>query len=138
MALVGNMIAESRGGNPSIVNFVIFCAVFGMLSLFYLIPATFKEEFAFHPIIMITLDLLNTIFFFCGAVALAAMLDDYTITNSITNGTGLDNLEKRCREAQASDAFLFFGFAAFAASAVFSFLQSRARVFPKSESDDMG
>lgn len=74
MALTGNMIAEASAGNPSVVNFTMFCSVFGMLSLIYLIPATIKEDLAFHPIILITVDALNTIFFFCGAVALAAEL----------------------------------------------------------------
>lgn len=51
------------------------------------------------------------------------MLQDYINTNFITNGS--PDKTKRCREAQASDAFLWFGFAAFAASAVLSFLQNK-------------
>jgi hypothetical protein len=42
----------------------------------------------------------------------------YTTSNHITNGS--PNTSKRCHEAQAATAFLWFGFAAFAASAVFS------------------
>ena len=48
---------------------------------------------------------------------------DYTERNGITNGS--DDRNKRCTEAQASTAFLFFGFAAFVASAVISGLGSR-------------
>lgn len=62
----------------------MFCAVFGMLSLIYLIPATIKEEFAFHPIIMIVLDALNTIFFFCCAVALAAELGVHSCSSLVS------------------------------------------------------
>jgi len=130
MALVGNMIATAYSGNPSIINYTMFVAVFSMLSLFYLIPATLKPDFSFHPLLMVILDLLNTLFFFCAAVALAAYLgvhscgnSKYTHTNSITNGS--PDTGKRCHEAQASTAFLWFGFACYAASTVLSGLQSR-------------
>ncbi|GAB7350074.1 hypothetical protein MBLNU459_g0742t1 [Dothideomycetes sp. NU459] len=130
MALVGNMIATSYSGNPSIVNYDMFVAVFSMLTLFYLIPATIKESFQGHPLLMVVLDALNAIFFFCGAVAMAAYLHvhscsnyGYTSTNSITNGSY--DTAKRCREAQATTAFLWFGFAAFTVSAVLSGMQSR-------------
>ncbi len=48
---------------------------------------------------------------------------DYITSNGITNGS--DNPGKRCHEAQAVTAFLWFGFAAFAASLVFSALSAR-------------
>ncbi|KAL1310492.1 hypothetical protein AAFC00_000780 [Neodothiora populina] len=128
MSLVGNMIATAYAGNPSLVNYDMFVSVFAMVSLFYLIPATLKESFQGHPLVMVVLDALNAIFFFCGAVAMAAELHvhscsnrSYTLSNHITNGS--HNTEKRCREAQASTAFLWFGFAAFTASAVFSGMQ---------------
>jgi len=130
MALVGNMIATAFSGNASIVNYDMFCAVFAMLSLFYLIPATFNESFAFHPMLMVGLDALNALFFFIGGVATAAELGvhscsntGYTTSNHVTNGS--HDTAKRCREAQASTAFLWFGFAAFVVSAVFSGLSSR-------------
>jgi len=130
MALVGNMIATAFSGNPSSVNYTIFVSVFSMLSLFYLIPTALKPDFSFHPLLAVVLDLLNTLFFFCAAVALAAFLgvhscsnDSYTRSNHITNGS-VDS-EKRCREAQASTAFLFFGFAAYLASLFFSIMESR-------------
>jgi len=130
MALVGNMIATAYHNNPSIVNYDLFVSVFAMLSLLYLIPTAFKEDFAFHPMIAVALDLINTLFFFCGAVATAAYLgahscgnSAYTHSNKVTNGS--PDTSKRCHEAQASTAFLWFGFAAFAISTFFSFLSSR-------------
>ncbi|KAI9813642.1 MAG: hypothetical protein M1827_003713 [Pycnora praestabilis] len=130
IALVGNMIHDAFSGNPSIINYIMFVAVFGMLSLFYLIAGTINEAFAGHPLGKVIVDALNTIFFFCGAVALAADLDvhscgnqGYIKSNGITNGSS--NPGKRCHEAQAICAFLWFGFAAFAASLVFSGLESR-------------
>ncbi|KAI9735947.1 MAG: hypothetical protein M1834_001413 [Cirrosporium novae-zelandiae] len=131
MALVGNMIASAFAGNPSIINYDMFVAVFAMLSLFYLIAADYSESFIIHPMIMLGVDALNTIFFFCGAVAMAAKLqvhscsnESYTSTNSITNGAS--NTEKRCREAQASTAFLWFGFACFATSLILTILGARS------------
>lgn len=47
----------------------------------------------------------------------------YTTHNSITNGSS--DTSKRCHEAQAVTAFLWFGFAAFVASAVLSALQGK-------------
>ena len=48
----------------------------------------------------------------------------YTLSNHITNGS--PNTEKRCREAQASTAFLWFGWAAFVASMIISVLAGRS------------
>ena len=83
MALVGNMIADAIGGNPSIVNYVMFVSVFGMLSLFYLIVGTINETFAISPFFMLAADALNTIFFFVGGVALAAYLNVHSCHNHV-------------------------------------------------------
>ena len=83
MALVGNIIATSFAGNPSIINYDMFVSVFAMLTLFYLIPATFQESLMVHPIIMIVIDVLNTIFFFCGAVAMSADLRVHSCGNPV-------------------------------------------------------
>jgi len=84
MALVGNMIHDSLRGDPSIVIYDMFAAVFSMLSLFYLVPVTIKEEFAFHPLIMIVLDFLNTLFFLCGAIAMAGYLGVHSCDNQVS------------------------------------------------------
>lgn len=130
MALVGNMIAESFDGNHSAVNFTMFVSVFAMLSLIYLIAASFKDALVIHPMIMLALDIINTILFLIAGIVMAARLgvhscsnEAYTLTNSITNGSR--NPEKRCREAQAATTFLWFAFVAFLASTIFSGLASR-------------
>lgn len=129
LALVGNMIADSTAGN-SMVNYDMFVAVFSMLSLIYLIASTVKEAFIIHPMIALAVDVLNALFFFIGGVATAARLgvhscgnEDYTRNNSVIRPT--NSLGKRCHEAQAVTAFLWFGFAAYLASAIFSGLASR-------------
>ena len=74
MALVGNMIHEAFAGNPSMINYDMFVAVFSMLSLIYLIPATLRDAFVVHPMIVLIVDVLNTLFFFIAGVAMAAKL----------------------------------------------------------------
>ncbi|MCJ1307720.1 hypothetical protein MMC25_001368 [Agyrium rufum] len=130
LALTGNMIADAFAGNPSIVNYTIFVAIFSMLCLVYLIAVTFNDSFSGHPALPLALDLLNTLFFLIGGIALAAELGVHSCSNSgylKSNGVvnGSNNRSKRCHEAQAVCAFLWFGFAAYAASTVFSGLSSR-------------
>jgi hypothetical protein len=128
VALVGNMINEAIGGNHSAVNFAMFVSVFSLLSLVYLIAAAIKENFA-HPMIMLLLDIINTILFFIAGVVLAAKLrvhscgnQGYLASNPITNGGR--NRGKRCHEAQAVTAFLWFAFVAYLASAILSGMAS--------------
>lgn len=131
MALVGNMIATAYKGNSAMVNYDMFVSVFGMASLFFLLPTAVLDRDV--PMVSIALDALNVLFWFCGAVATAAYLQvhscsnlAYTRSNHITNGS--PNTEKRCREAQASTAFLWFGWAAFVASLIFSAMSGRGKV----------
>jgi hypothetical protein len=128
MSLVGNMIATSAQGDPAIVNYDMFVAIFAMGSLLYLVLATFVER-VYHGKVVFGLEALNALFFFCGAVATAAYLGvhscsniKYTSSNFVTNGS--PNTHKRCTEAQASTAFLFFGFFAFVASFILSWMHS--------------
>ncbi|KAL8707753.1 MAG: hypothetical protein Q9220_007273 [cf. Caloplaca sp. 1 TL-2023] len=129
MALTGNIIHDAFAGNHSIINYVIFVSVFAMLSLFYLIGAAIMDGFAI-PLAMLALDAINTLLFLIGGIALAAYLGvhscsnkDYVIHNKVTNGSF--NPTKRCREAQAVTAFLWFGFLAWLGSLVLSGLSSR-------------
>lgn len=140
LALVGNMIDDAFAGNPAIVNYTIFVAAFGVFTLFYLTPASFNVDWSGHPAIMILLDALNAVFFLTCGIALAAKLecrdcsnDEYTKSNSVTDGS-VDR-EKRCREAQASVAFLWFAWAGFTGSMILSFAMLRqsggARLRPR-------
>ena len=84
MALVGNMIDEAFAGNPSTVNYTMYTVAFSMLTLFYLIPASINTDWSLHPIIMIVVDVLNAIFFFCAAIALAAKLGCQDCSNTVS------------------------------------------------------
>ncbi|EGP92684.1 unnamed protein product [Zymoseptoria tritici ST99CH_1A5] len=123
MALVGNMIA--MGADPAVVNYTMFCAVIAMLALIFLIPATIKEEWSIMPAIPFALDAIIVLFWFCAAVALAARLgahscsnNDYLRSNSVIRGASQRG--SACREGQAATAFLWFGWAAFVGSLVFT------------------
>lgn len=125
MALVGNMLSISSG--PSVINYDMFTAVWCMLSLLYLIPATFTDSIAFHWAIPVTLDALNVLFTFCAAVATAAYLGvtscdnyDYVRSNIVTAGS-----TQRCREGQASTAFLWFAWASFMVTVVTTAISGR-------------
>ncbi|ODM16482.1 hypothetical protein SI65_07989 [Aspergillus cristatus] len=130
MALIGNMINQAFAGNPATVNYAMFTSAFSMFTLFYLVPASFNTDWSGHPIILIVLDTLNAIFFLTSGIALAARLechdcsnDEYTRNNEVTNGA--EGRAKRCREAQASVAFLWFAWAGYTASMILSFVQWR-------------
>jgi hypothetical protein len=82
MSLIGNMIATSFRGNSAMVNYDMFVAVFGMLSLLYLVPTTFLDSFSV-PIVNIALDVLNVLFWFCAAVATAAYLGVHSCGNAV-------------------------------------------------------
>jgi len=125
LALTGNMISNAIGGNPSIVNYVMFVAVFSILSLIYLIAMTVNEGFIIIPWLPLAVDALNTFFFLIGGIALAAEMHvgncgdpNYTDNNNVTSGS-YDN-GKRCHEGQAVCAFLWFGFACYLASLIIS------------------
>lgn len=84
MAIVGNMIASAFAGNPSIVNYDMFVAAFSMLTLFYAIAICFRESLTFHRFVPASLDLINALLFFCGAVAMAAELGAHSCSNSVS------------------------------------------------------
>lgn len=145
------MIQEAKAGNPSIVNYVIFVAVFAIVSLIYLTLASVKPTFAVSPLLLVLVDGLCTLFFLIGGIALAAKLGvhscgnqvrlspspqmsslrqltlfpkGYVRSNGVTNGS--TDPSKRCREAQASCVFLWFGFISFLGSLIFSALSARS------------
>ena len=76
------MIHDAYAGNPSIINYDMFVAVFSMLSLVFLITSAFSGVMSGTPI-PLALDVLNTLFFFCGAVAMAAELGAHSCSNDV-------------------------------------------------------
>ena len=74
LALTGNMIHDALGGNPPTVNFVMFVAVFAMLSLIYLIAAAVNEGFAMFAWGPLLVDGLNVFTFVIAGIVMAAQL----------------------------------------------------------------
>ncbi|KAL7274227.1 hypothetical protein RUND412_002883 [Rhizina undulata] len=124
LALSGALIEQQTlGGTPTRVNYSIFVAAFAMLTLFYLIPATFMEERLANWGVMAALDAVNVVFFLAAGIAVAAELGGgdcgdvfYLHTNGITNGGGYISPRRRCMEAQSMTVFHWFAFASFLAS----------------------
>ena len=95
----------------------MFASVFGMLSLIFTIVTSFVfSDSLGAPMIILILDSLNTVFWFCGAVALAAALgvhncnnDAYLLTNKVTNAVvngQLTGSSQICREVRVGSAVL--------------------------------
>lgn len=82
MALTDNMIDQWHYG-PAVINYALFVSLFGIFTLFYLLPAIFVQKLVIHPAIPLALDVLNLIFWFCGAVALAAELHVHSCSNQV-------------------------------------------------------
>jgi hypothetical protein len=82
MGLIGNMIATAFKGNSAMVNYDMFTATFGLLSLLYLLPTSFLDGYSM-PIVNMALDTLNVLFWFCAAVATAAYLHVHSCSNRV-------------------------------------------------------
>ena len=78
------MISLAIGGNPSIVNYDMFVAVFSMLTLFYSFLVAFKDGLSGHPMLPVALDGLNVLFFFCAGVATAAYLQTGSCNDEVS------------------------------------------------------
>ncbi|KAI5805682.1 membrane-associating domain-containing protein [Geopyxis carbonaria] len=123
LALSGALIEQQlHGGTPTRVNYSIFTAAFALLSLFYLIPASFMESIR-APLATTLLDALNFIFLLCAGIAMAAQLNGnncrnrfFVGHNGITSGGGYVSPTRRCREANAMTAFEWFAAVAFLVS----------------------
>lgn len=119
LALTGSLASQH---NNSQVSFSVFASVFAIItSSFYGVLAYFVEACAW-PVVLFTFDLLNFVFTFAGATAIAAGIDvhscknkEYLNSNSITRGS-----EDRCRKAQALCFFLYIPAFIFVASLIFS------------------
>lgn len=125
-ALIGNVIDDAFNGNPASINYSIFVAVFSWLVLLYGLLAAVMEAFNI-PIILLAADGLAALFTLIAGITLAAELGvhscsnlGYTLTNHMTNGAG--DLERRCRELQASTAFFWFLWVCYMGSLFFSFM----------------
>lgn len=118
-ALIGNVIASNVNGHMVTVNFTMFVAALSWVALLYGLFAIFIESIAV-PSALLILDGLATLFTFICAIVLAAELRAPNCGNisgqhlpSDWIGFGSHHDERRCREIQASTAFMWFLWACF-------------------------
>jgi len=128
-AFMGNNIARATAGTASIINYTIFVGGWWLLTLIYFFPTAFIDKFSI-PVVDIAFDSISVLFGFCAAVALPAYLGvhscsnhAYTSTNKVTNSS--PDTSRNCRQAQATSPFLWFGWAAFVATLIASFMNGR-------------
>jgi hypothetical protein len=81
--------------SPSEANFILFCAVWTLLAVAYLVFAPMHAPVAAHKFGILAAEVLTTIFWFAGWIALAVLLGDIP-------GCGHWNT---CRVAAAADVF---------------------------------
>lgn len=118
-ALIGNVIASNVNGHMVTLNFTIFVAALSWVALLYGLFAIFIESIAV-PFALLFLDGWATLFTFICAIVLAAELRAPNCGNIPHQGLPADWIgfgshhnEKRCREIQASTAFMWFLWACF-------------------------
>lgn len=110
-ALLGNVIATTNNGalvSRAGVNFSMFVTVLAWLGAIYGLAVAFVESLAI-PMAVMAADGLVVLFTLIDAIVLAALL---RLPNCANEG----GLEKKCRELQASTAFMWFLFGTFVAS----------------------
>ncbi|KHN96961.1 MARVEL-like domain protein [Metarhizium album ARSEF 1941] len=130
-ALVGNVIASNINGQMAAINFTMFVAVLAWVANLYGLAAAIISSLSM-VIVLLALDGLATLFTFISAIVLAAKLHAPNCSNlrnaglsSSWIGWGSSDNEKRCRELQASTAFMWFLWACFCVSLFFSFKEAR-------------
>ncbi|KAK3325214.1 marvel domain-containing protein [Apodospora peruviana] len=131
-ALIGNVIANNVnafGSATAAVNFSMFVIVLSWLAALFGLASAFVERIAI-PMALMGLDALATLFTFISAVVLAAKLGPANCADTKGHGPswiafGSYDTTKRCRELQASTAFMWFLFATFAAGLFFTFMSFR-------------
>jgi hypothetical protein len=131
--LIGNIIAtniNAASTATAAINFSMFVVVLSWLAALLGLVAGMVERISLPVIALLGADALATLFTFISAVVLAAKLTAVNCANTsgqpanwIAYGSANDG--KRCREVQASTAFMWFLFATFAAALVLSFLGFR-------------
>ncbi|KAK3986330.1 marvel domain-containing protein [Cladorrhinum sp. PSN332] len=134
--LIGNVIAtniNAAATATAAINFTMFVIVLSWLAAIYgLVTLYFSSRLSsgLPLLVNLGLDIASTLFTFIAAVVLAAKL---TVVNCNNTGGqpsnwiayGSANDGKRCREVQASTAFMWFLFATFTVGLVMSLMGFR-------------
>ncbi|TQW00678.1 hypothetical protein V2A60_001734 [Cordyceps javanica] len=131
--LIGNVIAQDNHASTSAraaVNFTMFVTALSWVVCLYGMVAGVISSLSM-PIILIVLDGLGVLFTFISAIVLAARIGNTNCSNTVDRSAnwiayGSGNPEHRCRELQASDAFMWFLWATLCGALFFSFTEMRS------------
>ncbi|KUI72597.1 Non-classical export protein 2 [Cytospora mali] len=114
--LLGNVIASNNNGSfvsTSGVNFSMFVTALAWVVTLYGLAVSFIGALAI-PIVVLACDVLAVLFTLIDGIVLAALLG---VPNCGSTGD-----KHKCRELQASTAFMWFLFLTFVVSLVFAFM----------------
>lgn len=80
-----NSYYNDTASSPSQINFLIFCAVWSLLALVYLIivPMMFAESVLHHKFAILAIEAVTMLFWFAGFIALAVFLPDRGCTGPV-------------------------------------------------------
>ncbi|KAK4458041.1 marvel domain-containing protein [Cladorrhinum samala] len=130
--LIGNVIANNvsaAGSATAAINFTMFVIVLSWLAAIYGIVSLFVVRLS-YPVVNLALDAASTLFTLIAGIVLAAKLKAVNCNHTenkpaswIAYGSA-DN-EKRCREVQASTAFMWFLWVTFTIGLVISLMGFR-------------
>jgi len=98
--------------SPSQANFLLFCSVWTILALLYLILTPTHYPTAAHKFGILAADALTMIFWFAGFIAMAVLLTD----------VGCGRYWGVCRAAEAATVFAAFEWLLFAATTLMATL----------------
>ncbi|KAL6865995.1 hypothetical protein ACO1O0_002095 [Amphichorda felina] len=126
-ALIGNVMANNVNAASSAtkaINWTMFVAAWSWVAALYGLGAAFITALAV-PIILLPLDFFAMLFTFIDAIVLASMLKGVDCSHVENEGHswigyGSHNNGKRCREIQASTAFMWFLWVTFCGCLFFS------------------
>ncbi|KAL1896858.1 hypothetical protein Sste5346_004492 [Sporothrix stenoceras] len=135
VALIGNVMASNIDGHMSAINYALFSVIIAWLACLLGMAGTFFSMLAegIFSYVLLGLDVLSVIFVFVAAIVIPAKLHAIDCGGQLTVerrganwiGFGSNDDEKRCRELQATSAFLWFLWAVLCASLVFAVVNLR-------------
>ncbi|ORY59596.1 marvel domain-containing protein [Pseudomassariella vexata] len=132
-ALIGNVIASNvnaQSSAESAINFTMFVLVVCWIAALIGLISSFVNALAI-PIVLLSLDASAVLFTFIAAIVLSAKLTAVNCGNLSGKASdyiafGSNSDTKRCREIQASAAFLWFLLVCFVGTLFFAFKRFRA------------
>ncbi|EPE02774.1 non-classical export protein [Ophiostoma piceae UAMH 11346] len=135
VALLGNVISDNNNGHMSAINYALFATIIAWVACLLGIASGFIGFLSggIFTYALIALDALAILFTFVAAIVLPAKLKavdcggDLSVAKRGSGwiGFGSEDVEKRCRELQASTVFMWFLFFTLAGSLALGVITGR-------------